>query len=133
MDAWLTLVLGILVPTTGGGVWVTARQWMAWRERRERAQRDHETALETERKERARAYREHETALAARIESMQERFSLALREANDRADRHRNEHLDDVKLYSQRLSEVIQAFRDRTSSRPSSQSTTQTGATSPPK
>ena len=127
MDAWQTLLLGLLVPTTGGGIWVTLRQWMAWRERREKAQREHETAIETERKERARAWQAHEAAMAARFESMQERFTTALRDANDRADRHRNEHLDDVKLYSQRLSEVIQAFRDRTSSRPSSQSTTQTG------
>ena len=109
MEAWQATLIALLVPASGGGVWAFLRWVVQGRENRENAQRSHELAL------------------ATRFEAMQVQFLTALREmqeeASEQVERHRSEHLADVKLSAQRMSEAIQAVQQmqaRSSQRPSS-------------
>jgi len=59
--------------------------------------------------------------MVQRFESMQTAFLESLREMQARVERHRAEHIEDVKLSAQRMAEAIQAvqaMQARTSGRP---------------
>lgn len=115
MEPWLIAAVTVLVPSSGGGLWAALRAWMRAQERREEARR------------------QHESDMVSRFEKMQAGFLEALQRMEAGLERHRTEHLEDVKLSAQRMSEAIaavQAIQARSSSRPSSQSTTPSSPTS---
>ncbi len=97
MEAWVAALIAVLVPASGGGLWATLRWWLQSKERREQAQQTHEAALLT------------------RFETMQAAFLDALKEireeASEQIERHRGEHLADVKLSAERMSEAIRAVQ----------------------
>lgn len=97
MDAWVAALIAILVPASGGGLWATVRWWFQSQERREQAKQAHEAAMLT------------------RFETMQAAFLGALEqireEAAEQIERHRSEHLADVKLSAERMSEAIRAMQ----------------------
>lgn len=139
MDLWTALIT-LAVPATGGGLWVTVRQWMAWRERREKAQREHETALLSRCEEMQQKYldsiRESERMFLGALQALQDEARQERETDSDRLERLRERHLADVRLATDRIAEAmqtVQAVIARVSSRAPSPTPTTFPRTSEPR